>query len=287
MKHISARPGGRAVRRSAMRPRALVFDLYGEFFRYTGGAARLGVLTELMGAFGIEAATVRVVMTRLRKEGWFDSSKSGRAVSYLLNDKSWRLLDDGRSRIFERHFDGWDHTWTQALVDEVGLEREQRKRIEKALTWWGFGGYGGPSWFSPHNREKQLREALAGEDELRLQFLRSKTAGLPTDRLIAQRCWDLGELGTDYEEFIEEFRPQLARYRRGLDGPVALVEQIRLMQQYRRYPFRDPDLPDTLLPPGWRGRAAHEVFTECHALLNAAAEPYAAEVAAMQTTTDP
>lgn len=268
-----------------MRPRALVFDLYGEYFRYTGGTAKLGVLTELMGVLGIEPATVRVVMTRLRKEGWFDSTKSGREVSYQLNDKSWRLLDDGRSRIFERHFDEWNQTWTQALVDESGLDREQRKRIEKALSWWGFGPHGGPVWFSPHDREKQLREALTGADELRILFLRSKTAGPAGDRLIAQRCWDLGELGGDYQAFIEEFRPRLARYRRGLDGDAALVEQMRLVQHYRRYPFRDPDLPEVLLPPGWRGRAAHEVFTECHDMLRAAAEPFVASVAATMPDT--
>ncbi|WP_327093655.1 BlaI/MecI/CopY family transcriptional regulator [Nocardia vinacea] len=259
-----------------MRPRALVFDLYGEYFRYTGGAARLGALTELMGVFDVEPTTVRVVMTRLRKDGWFDSSKSGREVSYLLNDKSWQLLDDGRSRIFERHFDEWDRTWTQALVDESGVDRDQRKRIEKALTWWGFGNYGGPAWFSPHDREKQLREALTGGDELHIQFLRGRSAGLAGDRLIAQRCWDLGELGADYQAFIEEFRPRLARYRRGLEGAAALIEHMRLMQHYRRYPFRDPDLPETLLPAGWRGRAAHEVFTECHDILRAAAEPFVA-----------
>ncbi|WP_433713999.1 PaaX family transcriptional regulator [Nocardia sp. CA-084685] len=263
-----------------MRPRALMFDLYGEYFRYNGGAAKLGALTELMGVFGIEPATVRVVMTRLRKEGWFDSTKSGREVSYLLNDKSWRLLDNGRARIFERHFDEWDRTWTQALIDETALDRPQRARIEKALSWWGFGGFGGPVWFSPHDREKQLREELTGADELRIQFLRSKTADLASDGLIAQRCWDLGGLGADYQAFIEEFRPRLARYRRGLGGSAALVEQMRLMQHYRRYPFRDPDLPETLLPPGWRGRAAHEVFTECHDLLRAEAEPFVAAVTA-------
>ncbi|MGO4649103.1 PaaX family transcriptional regulator C-terminal domain-containing protein [Nocardia sp. 2YAB30] len=267
-----------------MRPRALVFDLYGEFFRYTGGAAKLGVLTELMGVFGVESATVRVVMTRLRKEGWFDSTKSGRAVSYLLNDKSWRLLDDGRSRIFQRNFDEWDRTWTQALVDESGLDREQRKRIEKSLSWWGFGTYGGTVWFSPHDREKQLREALDSEDDLRIQFLRSRTAGLPSDRLIAQRCWDLGELGTDYQTFIEEFRPRLARYRRGLTGSAALIEHMTLVQRYRRYPFRDPDLPEMLLPTGWRGRTAHEVFTECHDVLRAEAESFVASVAAATST---
>jgi phenylacetic acid degradation operon negative regulatory protein len=261
-----------------MRPRALVFDLYGEHFRYTGGAVKLGALTELMGVFGIEPATVRVVMTRLRKEGWFDSAKTGREVSYALNDKSWRLLDDGRSRIFERHFDDWDRTWTQALVDESGLDREQRKRIEKALTWWGFGNYAGPSWFSPHDREKQLREMLAGDDELRLLFLRCHSAGLTSDRLLAERCWELDDLDADYHGFIEDFRPRLARYRRGLSGPAALVESITLIHNYRRYPFRDPDLPDTLLPAGWRGRIAHQVFTEAHDILRPEAEAFVAGV---------
>ena len=35
-----------------MRPRALVFDLYGEYFRYSGGTAKLATLTELMGVLG-------------------------------------------------------------------------------------------------------------------------------------------------------------------------------------------------------------------------------------------
>ena len=263
-----------------MRPRALVFDLYGEYFRYMGGSVKLGALTELMAVFGVESATVRVVMARLRKEGWFDSTKNGREVSYTLNEKSWRLLDDGRSRIFERHFDDWDRTWTQALVDENTLSREQRKRIQTAMNWHGFGNYGSAVWFSPHDREKQLREMLSGEDELKIQFLRSQTAGLTTDRTIANGCWDLAELGVDYQSFIEEFQPRLASFRRGLAGKDALVERMKLVQNYRRYPFRDPDLPDSLLPPGWRGRAAHEIFIECHDELRANATEFVMRVAA-------
>jgi phenylacetic acid degradation operon negative regulatory protein len=264
-----------------MRPRALVFDLYGEYFRYTGGAAKLGTLTDLMAVFGIEPATVRVAMTRLRKEGWFDSTKQGREVTYLLNDKSWRLLDDGRTRIFERYLDDWDRTWTQAQVDVAELSRDCRKRIETALTWWGFGHYTGSAWFSPHDREKQLCEMLVGDDELRILFLRSQTSGLPADRLIADQCWDLAELGADYQAFIEEFQPRLSRYRRGLGGRAALIERMALIQEYRKYPFRDPDLPEVLLPPGWRGRAAHELFIECHDLLRPDAERFVHEMADM------
>src|SRR5699024_3610444 len=121
-------------------------------FRYAGGRAKMGMLVELLGLFDVEPATVRVVMARLRRDGWFDSVKSGREVTYLLNDKSWRLLDSGWQRIFQRHYFDWDRTWTQALIDRSGLSRKRVKRIETVLRWCGFGKYSNDVWFSPHDR---------------------------------------------------------------------------------------------------------------------------------------
>lgn len=263
-----------------MRPRALVFDLFGEYFQQTGGAVRLGALSELMGVFGVEPTTVRVAMTRLRKDGWLNSVKSGREVTYVLNERSMRLLEDGRMRIFEREGGEWDRCWTQALVIEAPVpDYARRKRIERALSWWGFGNYGGSAWFSPHDREKKVREMLAG-DEQQIQFLRSHSADESSDRFIAERCWDLSDLDGEYHEFIAAYRPRLAGYRRGLPGPDALVESIELIHRYRRYPFRDPDLPGPLLPPGWRGRTAHEVFQECHDTLWPAAQGFVSSVVA-------
>jgi len=91
---------------------------------------------------------------------------------------------------------------------------------------------------------------LSGGDELHIVVFRSRTSSLPVDRLIAQRCWDLSELATDYQAFVEDYQPRLARYRRGLTGQGALVERMELIQSYRRYPFRDPDLPEPLQPAG-------------------------------------
>ena len=79
---------------------------------------------------------------------------------------------------------------------------------------------------------------------------------------------------------LAEYRPRLDRYRSGeLLGRDALVERMRLMHYYRRFPFRDPDLPPELLPAGWSGRAAHEVFLEAHGLLRAAADGFVDAVA--------
>ena len=93
-----------------MKPRSIVFDLFGDYVRYRGGAARMRTLSTLMRSFDIGESTVRVVLSRLRKEGWFDARREGRESVYALNTRSLRLLDEGRSRIFDRVRDEWDRT---------------------------------------------------------------------------------------------------------------------------------------------------------------------------------
>ena len=71
-----------------MKPRSIVFDLFGDYVRYDGGGIRLRALTQLLDAFDVGESTVRVVMNRLRKEGWFDARRDGRETAYLLTDRS-------------------------------------------------------------------------------------------------------------------------------------------------------------------------------------------------------
>ena len=61
-----------------MKARSLVFDLFGDYLRYRGGEVRLRGLVSLMGCFDVAEPTVRVVVTRLRKEGWLVSRRDGR-----------------------------------------------------------------------------------------------------------------------------------------------------------------------------------------------------------------
>ena len=49
---------------------------------------------------------------------------------------------------------------------------------------------------------------------------------------------------------------------------------MKLVHDYRRFPFRDPDLPPELLPEQWSGRVAHDVFLEAHGLLRGPAEAW-------------
>jgi len=84
-----------------MKARSLVFDLFGDYLRYRGGEVRLRTLIALMEGFDVPEATVRVVVTRMRKEGWLATRRDGRETVYALTEAAWQLLDEGRTRILE------------------------------------------------------------------------------------------------------------------------------------------------------------------------------------------
>lgn len=270
-----------------MKARSLVFDLFGDYLRYRGGEVRLRGLTALLSCFGVSEPTVRVVMTRLRKEGWLCSRRDGRETIYGLTDASWRLLDDGRSRIFDRAAGPWDGQWHMVIYSVPEAERGLREQLRKKLAWLGFGPLSASVWLSPHDRLAGVADAFADHPMIRLDVLHARSKGAEADRDMAFRCWDLVALDRDYRALLDTYRPRLARYRAGeLSGADALIERMRLVHDYRLFPFRDPDLPPELLPENWSGHDAHEVFRQAHGMLRAPAEEFVEQVTnATQLTT--
>jgi phenylacetic acid degradation operon negative regulatory protein len=268
-----------------VKARSLVFDLFGDFLRYRGGEVRLRGLIALMACFDVPEPTVRVVVARLRKEGWLRSSRDGRETVYALTDAAWELLDEGRSRIFERAVGPWDGQWHMVIYSVPETERALREQLRKKLSWLGFGPLSAAVWISPHDRAAQVRDAFADERAVRLDAFRSRSDGTAADRDIAARSWDLGSLERDYTEFVRRYEGRLAAYRAGeVRGQSALVERMYLIHDYRMFPFRDPDLPPELVPSGWPGRQAHEMFLEAHGLLRGPAEAYVDELTGVPAT---
>ena len=255
-----------------MKLRSIVFDLFGEYIRYDGGEIGLRALVELLGPFGISEDVVRVLMARLRKEGWFESSRIGRQSRYSLTHEGWKLLDTGRERIFERPPEPWPGEWCLAIYSVPESARASRDRLRKTLSWLGFGPLAASAWISPQDRRAQVLEAWKGEPDGRLQLLMARSAGLDEDREMAARCWDLEALNDEYAEFLTAWEPSVAAWqRRQPDGADALVQRTRLIHEYRMFPFKDPGLPPELLPAGWRGHAARDLFLAGFELLRAPA----------------
>lgn len=259
-------------------PRSLVFTLFGDYLRYCGrGEVPLIGLTRMLAQFDVDPGTTRVVMTRLRKEGWFESERNGREVTYLLSDKGWRLLDEGRERIFRRRDGRWNREWSMVIVKFSERQRVARDDARKRLAWLGFGQLSASIWMSPHPRLDEAERALSDLQLVSLDLLTCSTRGLKEDRGIAERCWDLGDVQADYARFVEEFGKTPA-----LQGAEAFKRHVELTSAYRQFPFRDPDLPEELLPDGWTGRVAHEVFTRVYATLERDADGVVEELAGLQ-----
>jgi phenylacetic acid degradation operon negative regulatory protein len=264
-----------------VKARSLVFDLFGDYLRYRDGAVRLRALVVLMAAHDIPEATVRVVVARMRGEAWLESERVGRETTYRLTDAAWALLDDGRARIFERARAPWDGYWHMLMYSVPETDRALREQLRKRLTWLGFGPLSPAIWVSPHDRTALIRSEFGDREGVTLDVFHSRSEGAHADRNIAERCWDLDVLKRDYDELLADYGPRLVGYRAGeLSGREALVERMRLIHDYRMFPFRDPDLPPELLPVDWSGRAAHEMFLEAHNLLRAPAEAYVDKILA-------
>jgi len=242
-----------------VKPRSVLFDIFGSYVRYRGGVIGLGDLSAIMSWFGISDDATRVTLSRMKREHWFTSQRVGRSSYYSLTDQGWRLLDEGHNRIFERRSEEWDGTW-QVLVYSIPEEhRSTRERFRKELSWRGFGPLAASTWVCPHDRSAGLHEMLP--DGASLQVLTSRTGSVLEDRTIATTCWDIASLKRDYQVFVDEYAPWMdPRRAERVSKRESFVMRTTITHAYRRFPFRDPDLPSRLLPRDWPGHEAHGVF---------------------------
>jgi phenylacetic acid degradation operon negative regulatory protein len=263
--------------RMAHRPRGLILDLFGDYLRYVDAEVRLSHLTTLLDAFDVGAPTVRVTLSRLRREGWFETERLGREMLYRMTPGMLDVLDEGRERIFAAPVTEWSGSWTMVIYQLSESERQERHELRKALAWHGFGPLTTSTWMAPGDRRKEARTFVDTLTDERVDILACTSEGLDHDRDLARRCWDLDALAEEYGEFVRSNR-QLVKDAARLAGAKALVARTQIIRTYRHFPFRDPRLPAELRPEPWPGGEAYRLFRTVHTALGPAARRYVADV---------
>lgn len=113
-----------------------------------------------------------------------------------------------------------------------------------------------------------------------VQVFQAKHQGFADPQSIVSRCWDLSRIHRKYADLIAAYRPTLEDYLRRLQAgePIepseSFAERFKLIHEYRRLPFFDPDLPQDLLPQSWLRSQAAALFQEYHDLLTEKANEY-------------
>jgi phenylacetic acid degradation operon negative regulatory protein len=243
--------------------RSLLMTLLGEFVLPRAGPVWTSVLIRALAMFSVEEKSARQALARVAAEGWLSAHRQGRRVRWELTTSGRALLTDGAERIytFGRDQGSWDHGWLVLLITVPEVKRDLRHRLRTRLSWAGFGSPSPGVWVTPDTaREPEARQIL---DQLGLaDGAMSFVAGygsIGSPGSVAAQAWDLAAVAARYEAFIEEFTSLAPRA-----PDETLIAATRLVHEWRRFPFLDPQLPVELLPPRWIGTRAARLFHARH-----------------------
>jgi phenylacetic acid degradation operon negative regulatory protein len=275
------------------RPRHLIVTVYGLYGRTDGGWLSVASLIRLLADLGVDEPAVRSAISRLKRRGILESRRQNGQAGYELSTEAVAILREGDERIFHREQAKLADGWLLAVFSVPESQRHRRHVLRSELARLGFGMAAPGVWIVPAHRDDTTAAMLRrlGLDAYADLFHANHFAFGDLAQKVRQ-WWDLDELGRQYQQFLRSHEPALKRWRRRpatsgsasgvgcADGSpeadrAAFADYVRALTDWRRLPYLDPGLPAELLPEGWAGVRAADVF---FALRSRLAEPAGAHV---------
>ncbi len=261
-------------------PRQLIVTVYGLYSRGAGGWMSVASLVSLLGDLGVDEPAVRSSISRLKRRGILVARRAGGAAGYELSGEGQAILREGDHRIFRRERAQLGDGWLLAVFSVPEAERHQRHVLRSQLGRLGFGTAAPGVWIAPAYLHEATAEMLARlglsgyadlfhADHLAFGDLAAKV----------RQWWDLDRTERLASDFVAAYEPVLLGWpaRRAAARPrEAFADYVRVLTDWRRLPYLDPGLPAELLPPGWTGARAAEIFFTLQSRLAGAAAGHAA-----------
>ena len=261
-----------------VQPRALIVTIYGLYARDTGGWFSVASLIRLLAELGVDEPAVRSSVSRLKRRGVLEPRRGNGAAGYGLSPQGQDILAEGDRRIFDRPRARLADGWVLAVFSVPEEQRQRRHELRSRLTWLGYGTVSSgvwiaPVWLAAETARVLERCGLSGY----VTLFRADYQAFGELREQIPRWWDLDRLQRLYQAFLDAASPVLAHPGDRPPG-AAFAAYVNAVTAWRRLPFLDPGLPAELLPDGWNGLRADEVFT---ALRSSLADPARAHVLAV------
>jgi phenylacetic acid degradation operon negative regulatory protein len=245
--------------------RSALFDLYGDHLLHRGGHAPVAALIRLLDPLGVRAPAVRTAISRMVAQGWLEPAEvdgaDGPVPGYALTDRARVRLDQAGSRIYRTSAD-WDGRWHVRVLVPIA-ERSRRERVRGQLRFLGMAPISDSTWVSPH-ASVEVDQLLRDEDLSAVCLTTTDVAPVP----LLLEAFDVNGLARDYDAWLAEAADLVASAARGpvedaaSNDIAAFVVRSELVHSWRKFLFRDPGLPESLLPPDWPGRRAAAFFDE-------------------------
>jgi phenylacetic acid degradation operon negative regulatory protein len=268
----------------AARPRHLIVTVYGLYARSDAGWLSVATLIRLLADLGVDQPAVRSAISRLKRRGILAAGRHEGQAGYELSAEALAILREGDARIFRRTRATLADGWLLAVFSVPESQRHRRHVLRSELTRLGFGMAAPGVWIVPAHPDDATADVLRrlGLDGY-ADLFRADHLAFGDIAAKVREWWDLDELDRQYQQFLQAHEPVLRRWQRDVPGRpdtdrAAFADYVRALTDWRRLPYLDPGLPAELLPDGWAGIRATDVFFTLRSRLSDLAEAHVQQV---------
>lgn len=276
-----------------VRHQQLIVTIYGLYGRSSGDALPVSVLISMLGDLGYDAPGVRSSVSRLKAKGVLKSVRRDGVAKYELSETVLDVFREGDRRIFAAEQSPALDSWVLAVFSVPESMRNRRHQLRSELSGLGFGSVASGVWIAPARILERARERLTSRGLI--QFVDFFTGDYLFDgpmRPKVAEWWDLKAIDEQFTEFLDLYdgAGELWAGLVGSDPAAALAAStadlrrdafryyIPMLTLWRRFPYRDPNLPLEYLPEGWHGPAVRKTFHAVHRLAAPLAAAHANEL---------
>lgn len=281
-----------------LRHQQLIVTIYGLYGRSSGDALPVSVLISMLGTLGYDAPGVRSSVSRLKAKGVLKSVQRSGVAQYELSGTVVDVFREGDQRIFAPQRATPSDAWVMAIFSVPESLRSRRHQLRSELSAMGFGCVASGVWIAPDQILNRARERLASQglmeyvDLFRSDYL----VDGPMEPKIA-KWWDLKAIDEQFGEFLDLYdgAGEIWSGLVGNDPEAAVAESTAELRRYafqfyvpmltvwRRFPYRDPNLPLEYLPEMWRGPRVRQTFEAIHRFSAPLAAAFAQELIESRT----
>jgi len=217
---------------------SIIVSLFGDLAQKPGDRLSGSALSRIIMPIGIKPEAIRVALHRLRKDGWIDSARTGRASAHYLTEFGRARSAEVTPRIYTRVPDT-PADW-HLLIAEDGSG--QSALDEMLLT---------ADYFSLA-RNAALGAGPAPEASEELMSFDVRARAVP-DWVRARACpEDLAESCHSLLDALERAAALLPA-EGGITPLQTATLRMLIVHRWRRVVLRMPDLPTAFFPPDWPG----------------------------------
>lgn len=264
---------------TAQRQQHYILTIFGLYSRLDGEPFQIAHLIELLGALGMEDASIRSSVSRLKRRGVLVSTRTGGAAAYCLSPELEAVFRAGDARIFAPRRATIDDPWLLISFSIPENERHQRHQLRTILTRLGCGQVSPGLWIATQQIFTELDSTLERDglrDYVDLFLADHVTRGSIADAV--RRWWDLDALDRLYRDFVTRWSAVGRGLIQASPDYEQFAAQIALLTEWRRLPYLDPGIPLEHLSADWSGVTAEQLFLELFATLQPAAERFVESV---------